>query len=209
MPRVGVISALVMLLLVMFLGTMIVSCSGAPVSRELQQVLSAESAEDALGLPPSGWRRPDVHAAFRRRALEFHPDKHCPRGDRAACAAAQDAMIKISAARDELLREDSTARQYYPDAQQESSSGESGEHADDIAAVLMFMLLLIPPAAIHVRPRRGLQRSRATRGWTSLWRAWRGSAERTCGADAVRRCLPLGPPWWSQPARSKRSPSVQ
>ena len=58
----------------------VILCSAAPALNELEEVLTAASAEDMLGLHPSRWRpwpARDVHAAFRRRALACHPDRHC------------------------------------------------------------------------------------------------------------------------------------
>ena len=70
---------------------------------ELQLVLSAGDAVEVLGLPLGVQSSRDIRAAHRRHALSCHPDRHCSGAGQATCSAAHEAMVKVNAAKDELL----------------------------------------------------------------------------------------------------------
>ena len=73
-----------------------------PVRSRRSHPLAAEYA--ALGLPP-GSTAEKVNAAYREKAKRFHPDALAARGaDAATVAAAKNAMARLNAARDAVLR---------------------------------------------------------------------------------------------------------
>ena len=71
--------------------------------REAERVLSATDSFAVLKLVPQQTDNAMVRRAFRRIALDIHPDKACDQHDTACIRAVGAAVVAAAVARDELL----------------------------------------------------------------------------------------------------------
>ena len=158
------------------------SIAGLVLPAGIERVLSASDAYGVLQIGHgSSTRVKDIQHAHRLIALKVHPDRHCTKTG-PVCDAAHRAMVRVSDAREELMRSVSSGGSH--SAQPAANSEDHGHtHALwELAGILAQLIFIV--AAFHLIKLF----DSATRFLKLCWRGRRLAAR--LSASRWRR-------WWS------------
>ena len=124
------------------------SIAGLVLPAGIERVLSASDAYGVLQIGHgSSTRVKDIQHAHRLIALKVHPDHHCTKPG-PVCNAAHRAMVRVSDARDELMRSVPSVGSH--SAQPAANSEDHGHtHALwELAGILAQLIFIV--AAFHL-----------------------------------------------------------